>query len=207
MTGIDRFKDYEEKLNEKYGSPGEMIFTISGLSGVGKSTLARFLGEELGLEVISAGKFFREEARKRDMDIVEFTEKSGDIEEGEGVDFDLMWERKALETAYRKDDILIEGRLSGVLLKDIAKVKILVTCDDDVIAERIAEREGISSENALERIKMRNEELIKKYKKKYNVDMRDEKYYNVVIDSSDSLSENKKKLLSKVKEKLEDLDV
>lgn len=206
MTGIERFEDYERKLREKYGAPG-LVFTVSGLSGVGKSTLSRFLARELNLELISTGKFFREEAKKRDMDIVDFTKNIQKIEEKEGVDFDIMWEKKTLELAFKRDKILIQGRLSGVILHDIAPVRIFIECDRDVIADRVAQRENVSTEEALKGIKERDKELQRKFEKKYGVDPTKRKYYNVIIDNSGDLKETKENLMNKVNKVLSGKDV
>ena len=113
MTGIKKFEGYEAELREKYGKPG-VALTVSGLSGVGKSTLSDFLADELDLSIASAGRFFREEADKRDMNIVEFTEKVEEIGSREGVDFDIKWEKRSLELPFKKDRVLVQGRVSGV---------------------------------------------------------------------------------------------
>lgn len=204
MTGIERFENYEKELREKHGTPGERIFTVSGLTGTGTSTIGNFLAGKYDLEMISAGEFFREEARKRDLSIEEFTRRKEKIEREEEVDFDLLWERRALKLAFTKDRMLFEGRLSGTLLYDIAEIRTLVTVDEEVAVERIAEREEISPERALKELKERDEELIKTFREKYQVDPRNQEYYNVIVDNSGSLEGTKQKLLRKIKERLEE---
>lgn len=204
MTAIERFENWEKKLRERYGEPGGRIVTVSGLSGVGKSTLARFLGDELEMDVVSSGSFFREEARRRDMPIHRFMEKVDDIGEREGLDFDLRCDKKIMEVTFKKEECIFDGRLTGVLLKDIADVRVLVTCDPGVVAERVAEREGVSEEEGRKRVKGRNEEDIKRYREKYGVDVTDEKHYNVLIDNSSNLEKSRREVLKKVKEKLGD---
>lgn len=204
MTGIERFEDYERKLRQEYGSPGDNIFTISGLSGAGKSTLGSLLAEEFRLKLMTSGKFFREHAKKRGMTIEEFDERAQEIEEEEDVDFDLTWDRKVLESSFKEDGVVFDGRLTGIVLYGIAKVRVLVTCDIDTRARRVAKREGVSEEEAREMVESRDEEIIKRYRKKYNVEIKNHDYYNVIIDNSAPLEEVREKLMEKVDEETGD---
>lgn len=201
MTGIQRLEGFERKLREEHGAPGERIFTLSGLTGVGTSTLSQFLARRFDLDLVSAGEFFRDQARKRNLSVEEFVVRKEEIEKEEGVDFDLEWEKKVLELAFRRDQILFEGRLSGVLLYNIAEVRVLVTCSEKVAAERMAEREKVSQGRALRELKNRNEELIKTSREKYQVDPRNEEYYNLIIDNSGPLKRTKQNLLRKIEER------
>lgn len=202
MTGIDKFKQYEKTLKERHKT-GERIFTISGLPGRGKSTLARFLASEFDLEVFTAGDFHRKEADKRSLSIGEFMQHIEEIEKEENVDFDLKLDRKILEKAYKEDGIIFDSHLAGVLLKEVAEIRILVECDLEVAAERVAEREGWSKEEASGHVKKRSEKEKNWYKKIYNINLVDRKYYNIIIDNSRSLKKTKNDLLDKVKKKLE----
>ncbi|MFP4045747.1 MAG: (d)CMP kinase [Candidatus Aenigmatarchaeota archaeon] len=202
MTGIEKFEEYERKLRENH-QPGEMIFTVSGLPGRGKSTLARFLADEFNLNLFTAGDFHRQEAGKRDLSIGEFMEQIDEIEEREGVDFDLKLDKKILETAYKNDKIVFDSRLAGILLQDVADIRILVECSIENVAERVAQREGWTKEEAREHIEERARVERRRYKEIYGVDLTDRKYYNIVIDNSGPLEETEKELLEKVKQKLD----
>lgn len=202
MTGIDRFKEYEEELREKYGEASGRIVTVSGLSGVGKSTLARFLSNEMDLRLVSSGGYFREEARKRNMSIREFIENMDSIGQKEDVDFDLKFDRKVLEITFKGDDVVFEGRIAGVLLNDIADVKVLVTCDPETLAERVTQRENVPKDKALQRIKRRNKEDVERYKEKYGIDITEKDYYDVVVNNNGSLEESKEDILEKVSQEL-----
>lgn len=201
MTCVERLEDYEDKLREEYGSPGENIVTVSGLVGVGSSTVAEILSEELGLEHVSSGQFFRRKAEEKGMKLTEFFEKHREPEDAP--DPDLMWDRRALNLAYTKDDLILEGRMTGPLLCDIAEARVLVVCDEEVASERLADREGMDLEEAGKKLRKRNSQDIKTYRRKYGIDVKDEKYYNVVIDNSGTLERTRKNTLEKVKQRLD----
>lgn len=207
MTSIKKFQELENRLRKKYDFPGKSIFTVSGLSGSGTSTIAKFLAEEFKLELKSGGEFFREEARKRGLTINEFLDRTEEIKEKENLDFDLLWDKKVLKLAFKEDELLIESRLAGAILYKLVPIRIYVSCNQEIVAERVAERENLSKEEALKSVKERDEENIKRYKKKYDVDPTDKKYYNVVVDNSGSLENTKDKLINKVNQRIEDKNV
>ncbi len=194
MTGIPFFEDYEAQLRKEYGEPGDRIVTVSGLTGVGTGTLAAFIADEFDLDHIDAGQFFREKAAEYGMSIDEFDAEADRIEEEEDVDFDEEWDRTALRHAFQTDEVLLEGRLTGVLLEDIAPVRIWVTCDTATVAERIADRDnpaedlqGMAVEDLESYVESRNQEQLRRYREKYGVDPTRERYYTLVIDNSGSL--------------------
>jgi len=196
VTCVERLKEYETKLRDEHGPSSERVVTVSGLVGVGSSTVAEILSDELGMDLISSGTFFRRKAEEKDLDLPDFFDKyrNPDV----GPDPDLMWDRRVLGLAFTKDDVVIEGRLTGALLCDIAEVRILVECSRDVVVERLAEREKMTPDEADERLERRNSQDIKTYKEKYGIDVRDKKYYNVVVDNSGSLEDTKKMIIEKV---------
>ncbi|MFP4116960.1 MAG: (d)CMP kinase [Candidatus Aenigmatarchaeota archaeon] len=202
MTCVPRLEDYEEKLREEYGSSGDNVVTVSGLVGVGSSTVAEILKEELDLELVSSGQFFRKKAKEKGMELTEFFEKYRNPDKGP--DPDLMWDRRALNLAFTKDDIILEGRMTGPLLCDIADVRVLVKCSKEVVVERFAEREGLDQSDAERRLEKRNSQDIKTYREKYGIDVTDEKYYNVVVDNSGTPEETKEAVLQRTREILEE---
>lgn len=198
MTGIPRFESVEEQLREQHGTPGDRIFTVSGLAGVGTSTVATFLANEFNLERINAGDFFRQKAKEYDMSLQEFDKRTEELEKRENTDFDLEWDRTALEYAFTKDNILLEGRIAGALLADIAPVRVKVTCDTDVAAKRIHRREDLSIEEAEKYLTVRNQEVLQRYQDKYGINPRDDQYYNVVVGNSQSFDRVKEELVEQV---------
>jgi cytidylate kinase len=198
MTGIPRFVEYESELRDQYGDPGSTIFTVSGLTGTGTTTVATVLCDRFDLDHVNAGEFFRNLADEFDMSLQEFDGRTEAIEEREDRDFDLEWDRTALKYAFTRDNFILEGRLAGVLLKDIAPVRIKVTCDPAVIAERVHSREDMSVAAAKEYVQTRNQEVLARYREKYGVNPRKDDHYNLVIDNSDSFDAVKDTLFNRI---------
>ena len=65
-TYIKFLEPYEKELSKKIRKKG-LTITVSGVSGSGKSTVAKTIVKEFGLRHVHSGKIFREEAEKRGM--------------------------------------------------------------------------------------------------------------------------------------------
>jgi len=151
--------------------------TISGPPGSGKSTLSKILSVKLGLELVSMGDVFRKCAHDRCMSLDEF----GQIAKcNEKIDREIDEMQKKI--ANEKDNILIEGRLSGFLVD--ADLKIWLKAPLEVRAERIAKRENKSLPKAMEETSEREECERERYLKYYDLDIKDLSIYDIVIDSS-----------------------
>ncbi len=155
-----------------------VIIAISGLIGSGKSVLAKALAERFGLRLVSVGSLFRELAKEMNMDLKSFHNLAEKDHK-----FDRMVDQKAIEEA-KKGNVVIEGHLSCWILKDIADLKIFLHAPLQVRARRIAERDSISIEKALEEIKIREESNKKRYKEIYGIDISDISFMDVVLNSS-----------------------
>ncbi len=154
-----------------------MIITISGPPGSGKSTLAKSLSSRLGMELISVGDIFRKQAEDRCMSLEEFGLLA---KQNEDIDRKLDEEQKKI--ANEKDNLILEGRLSGFLVD--ANLKVWLKAPFEVRAERIARREekpiNRAKAETLEREKCEKE----RYLRYYNIDTNDLSVYDLVIDSS-----------------------
>ncbi len=199
MTGIPTFDDVERDLRETHGAPNREIFTVSGLTGAGTTTHAKFLCDVFGFDRVTAGDFFRERAAEMSMSIQEFDRRQPTLEDELDTDFDMEWDRTALEYAFTRNRFVLEGRLAGALLQDIAPLRIWVTCDPDTVADRIRGREDMTKETAREHVRSRNRDAMNRYKEKYDIDPRDSRFYNVKIDNTGDLDDVQSTLLSKVK--------
>lgn len=154
-----------------------MRITISGPPGSGKSTLAKLLSSKLGMELISVGDIFRKQAEQRCMSLEEFGLLA---EKDESIDKKLDEEQKKL--AREKDNIILEGRLSGFLVN--ADLKVWLKAPLEIRGERIAQREGKTVAKAMEETSEREECERERYLKYYNIDVKDLSVYDLVIDSS-----------------------
>ena len=153
-----------------------MRITISGPPGSGKSTLSKRLSEQLGLELISMGDIFRKMAEDRCMSLEEFgiLAKSND-------EIDRKLDESQQKIAKEKDNIILEGRLSGFLVD--ADLKIWLKTSLETRAERIANRENKSVSSALDETSERAKCEADRYMNYYNIDVSDLSVYDLVIDS------------------------
>ncbi|MFB6076085.1 MAG: (d)CMP kinase [Candidatus Aenigmatarchaeota archaeon] len=207
MTEIKRFENYEKKLRKKYGEAKSPVFTVSGLAGVGTTTTAKILEKEYDLKRYNAGDFFREKSKERNIDIYRMMENLDEISDKEGKDLDIECDKLLLELPFKRSRMLIESRIAGILLNDIADIRIWVKCPPQIVAERISKRENKKRKKALKDIGKRNKSDIERYRRKYNVNIKNQKYYNVIVDTSESIEYVEEDLLKKINDKIEELDL
>ncbi|KYK26374.1 cytidylate kinase [Thermoplasmatales archaeon SG8-52-1] len=173
-----------------------VTITISGTPGSGKSTVAEILEKKLGIKRIYSGMIFRETADKYKMSLEEFgkyCEKNSDV--------DKELDNRQLEI-LRKGDVILEGRLAGWLayLNKIPALKVIIVTDIETRAKRIVNREAGSVEKRKKEIIKREKSEILRYKKYYNIDLKDTSIYDVVIDSGNKTPEQ---IVDIILEKLE----
>ncbi|MEM0092978.1 MAG: AAA family ATPase [Thermofilum sp.] len=154
-----------------------IIVAISGTPGSGKTTYAKFLAERYGLRYVSGGALFREIARERGYDLVEF-HRVAEIEE----DIDFLIEERSLREAL-KGGVVIEGHLAVWVLRSIAHAKIIFDAPLEVRARRIAVRDSKSFSEALEELVKREKSNRERAWKYYGLDVRDYSVADLVINT------------------------
>ncbi|WP_457548744.1 (d)CMP kinase [Archaeoglobus sp.] len=150
--------------------------TVSGLPGSGTTTVAKLLAEKLGWKLISAGEVFRKLAIERGMTLEEFSQFAENNPE-----IDIYIDKMQRELAEREENVVVEGRLSGWMIKDAFKVWIYA--DPEIRYERIARREGIELSRARVETRRREELERRRYKKFYSIDIDDISIYHLAINS------------------------
>jgi len=155
-----------------------MRITISGLPGSGTTTVAKLLSKELSMELISAGEMFRQIAKEKKLPLVQFNELAENND-----DFDKQIDERQGEEAMKRENVVVEGRLSGFFVPD-ADLKIWLKASVEVRAMRIAGRERITNEEALSAMNNRERSEHKRYEKYYGINLDDLSIYDRVIDSS-----------------------
>ncbi|WP_457550338.1 (d)CMP kinase [Archaeoglobus sp.] len=150
--------------------------TVSGLPGSGTTTVAKLLAEKLGWKLISAGEVFRKLAIERGMTLEEFSQFAENNPE-----IDIYIDKMQRELAEREENVVVEGRLSGWMIKDAFKVWIYA--DPEIRYERIAKREGIELSRARVETRRREELERRRYKKFYSIDIDDISIYHLAINS------------------------
>jgi len=154
-----------------------MRVTVSGPPGSGTTTLARFLAERHHFELISAGEVFRDLAGERQLSVAEF----GELAEKD-VTIDALIDVRQKETAKQKDNIVVEGRLSGWMVEE-ADLRIWLTAPIACRAKRIATRDGMDEYTAREVTLAREESERKRYRNYYKIEIGDLSPYHLVMNS------------------------
>lgn len=165
-----------------------MRIILYGESGVGKSTVAKDLARYFNLEKISAGDIMREQAENLGISIYEFDQLCK-----EDPYYDTFLDEKIEEIGKTKDNIILDGRLAWYFVRTGIKIKL--TCSNEVILQRISERENISIEEADKKTKDRQEAYIQRYKELYpqiNYPPKDEEF-DIIHDTTNSTPEKTKK--------------
>jgi len=162
-----------------------VTITIGGTPGSGKSTVAKLLEDKLGIRYVYSGMIFRDIARKYDMSLEEFGKY---CEENREIDKEL--DDRQLEI-LREGDVILEGRLAGWLayLNNIPAFKVAIVADLETRAKRIVNREKGSIEKRKKEILHREKSEATRYKNYYNIDLKDNSIYDLVIDSGDKTPE------------------
>ncbi|TMI24996.1 cytidylate kinase [Candidatus Bathyarchaeota archaeon] len=155
-----------------------MIITVSGPHGTGKSTYAAKLASALGLRHVSAGQLFRKLAKEKGYSLEQFGQLAA-----EDPAIDRVVDEETMKEA-EKGDLVIDGQLTGWVLREVADLRIYLTAPENIRFERIAERDRMGIEEArkltLQREKVQNE----RYKKHYGLRLEDRTIYHIILDTS-----------------------
>lgn len=163
-----------------------MRIAIAGPPGSGKTTVCGLVAQRMGYEAVLVGQLFRQLATERRVDLTVFGRMA---EEDETIDREL--DRRMVAIATTKQDVVLEGRLPGLLLK-LQKVPVFavyIDASELVRAKRIAGRERKPEEQVLNEIRMRERSERKRYKAYYGIDTADRSRYDLWLDSSEMTPE------------------
>lgn len=159
------------------------VITIGGPPGSGKSTVASLLAEKTGYNYVYAGKIFREIASKRGITL---TELGRICEDDDSIDREL--DSYMLEVASSRNNVILEGRMIGPLCwrEKIESLKIYIDAKPAIRAKRIHEREEGDIEKITLDMQTRESCEIQRYLKYYEMDPSNSKYYDLIIDSTNT---------------------
>lgn len=151
--------------------------TIFGLAGTGTSSAGRALAEKLRYQFVSSGNMFREMAKENGMTLNEFEEATN-----RDPKFDNELDGRIKEFGQKNDDFVVESRLAWHFIPDSLKVKLV--CDFEERIKRVASRDKISFEEAMEHNEFRDKKITERYEKYYGITNFDDENFDLVIDTT-----------------------
>jgi cytidylate kinase len=129
------------------------------------------------LRYVCAGELFRDLAKESGVTLENFSKRAA---EDPGIDR-IIDERMKAEA--KKGGVVIDAQLGAWMVKELADVKVLIVAPDDVRFRRIAERDGISFQEARNQTLARESIQKQRYQKYYGVDVSDLSIYDLKIDT------------------------
>jgi cytidylate kinase len=166
-----------------------MIITITGLPGSGKTSVAKEIARHLHIKHYSMGDLFRKIAKKRKISILELGKKDELVDE---------MDKLQKKIAHTHKNAIIDSRLGAYLIKN-ADVRIYIYASLKTRVKRISKRDKKTYKEALKETLAREREELKHYREKYNIDYRDKKLYNLILNTDKlTVEETTIKLLDKI---------
>ena len=156
-----------------------MLITISGLPGSGKTTVARLVARDLGLEHVYAGNIFRHQAEAQGLSLEDYVRRA---ESDPTIDRELDHQ---MELRATRGDAVLEGRLAAFMADRAGAValKVFLDASEAVRAERISGREGGGAAERLREIQVREASDRRRYRDLYGVDYHDLARYDLVMET------------------------
>jgi cytidylate kinase len=165
----------------------KIVVCISGMAGTGKSTLAKKLAEKYGLKYYSGGDALKELAASEGYD----SASNGWWESPEGLsflekreqnhEFDKAVDKKLVEYA-QQGQVLLDSWTMPWLLKTGFKIWLIASVEKR--AERIAERDKLSIEEASQVLKEKEAKTKAIYKKLYGFTLGEDLHpFDLILDT------------------------
>jgi predicted cytidylate kinase len=156
-----------------------VLITISGLPGSGKTTVARLVARDLGLEHVYAGDVFRKQAEAHGLSLEEYARRAeGDHSIDRALD-------EQMRARARRGNAVLEGRLAAFMAEQagVPALRIFLDAAEGVRAARITDREGGDAGARLREIQAREASDARRYREIYGVDYHDRARYDLVLDT------------------------
>jgi predicted cytidylate kinase len=156
--------------------------TVSGHPGSGTSTLVRGLTERFGWDSLNGGDVFREEAARRGMSLGAFGELCKHEPEVDRSLDTLLQERMQGKAPAR----IVESRLAGWWAHrlQLPCLRLWLDVSDDERARRVAQREGLTVDEALAANSRRSAVDGERFRLLYDLAPEDPTPYTHVLDAT-----------------------
>ena len=164
------------------GCDGLVKLTVSGHPGSGTSTLVKALMERNDWTSLNGGDVFREEAKRRGMSLGDFGELChNEPEVDRSLDELLKQRMKGTDGAD-----IVESRLAGwwAYRLGLPCLRLWLDVDDEERARRVAHREGLTVEDALQANQQRASVDGERFRVLYELVPEDPEPYTHVIDAT-----------------------
>lgn len=162
-----------------------MKILIAGLTGTGKSTVAKEVAGHLGLEYISGSAILRTMLGKP---AFQSWESQNGIEmikaRIQKPTADKKTDAELLSIATKKDNIVIDSWTIPWLYKNNDAIKVYLTADFKERVKRVQVRDKIDEATAAKFVKQKDELTAKLYKKIYKIDIFKPEGFHLVIDTT-----------------------
>ncbi len=185
-----------------------MIISFNGDHGSGKSTVAKKVSEKLNYPRYYMGQMFRDLATKKGLTLAEFQNLC---------DNDPLADKEVdgymIELAKKESNFVIEGRTAWHFIPN--SIKLYLKVDETEAAKRIlkeidtnvarkAEDKNLDSlESIIASERDRTARDDKRYMQYYGINIREEKNYDLVLDTTNlSVEEVFEKVMAFIKEKI-----
>ena len=168
----------------------KFIISFNGQEGSGKSTIATLVATRLNWPRYYMGQIFRDMAREKGLDLVEFRKVCDN-----DPNFDKHVDDYVIKLSKEQDKFIIESRTAWHFIPD--SVKIYLKVEPYVAAERILKSMSVAQnrnneDNNLSTIKnikgsllRRRKEDSERYFSLYGIWQDDEKNYDLIVDTTD----------------------
>lgn len=153
-----------------------LVITVSGYHGSGRSTHATRLAETFGLRFVSSGTIFRQLAKERGLSLEEMSKLTEEDSE-----IDRQIDERAKEES-KKPGVVIDATLAGWIAED-PDIRIFLLASSEERIRRIADREDTSFDEAEKETVAREESEKERFRTYYNFDLEDLSIYDVVLNT------------------------
>ena len=154
----------------------ELVITLAGHHGSGRTTNAKLLAKSLGLRYLSTGMLFRERAEELDVSLEEMNHIASNDKE-----FDNWLDNRTKEESMKRG-VVIDASLSA-WMAEAPDLRIFVTCPFKERVRRIADREGREYDEVERETRSREELEQRRYQDYYDVDISDLTIYDVILNT------------------------
>lgn len=165
-----------------------MIISFNGDEGSGKTTIAKKIAESLGFPYYYMGQIFRDMAAQKGLPLVEYL-KLGETDPR----IDKEVDDYLISLSRKENNFIIDSRTAWHLIQKSLNIYLKVSKAEG--ARRVFEelkhknsrneiREDVSLKKVLKKIQERRETDDKRYLKYYGINIRDEKKYDFLLDTT-----------------------